>query len=56
MYSLISIHAKLNLDKFGCFNTANRRMLSIDLVSDYDHDQPLLHPNLYNHMVSTAFL
>ena len=28
----------LNLVKFGCFNTANRWMLSIDLISNHGHD------------------
>ena len=57
------------LVKLGCFNTINRWILSIDLVSDYDHhhhhlhhfhhlhyDHHPFHRNLYNHMVSTATL
>ena len=54
MFSLISI--QLSLVKFGCLNTANRWMLSIDLVSNCDHDQFPLDPNLYNHIVSSAVL
>ena len=42
IFPLISTHVKLkifSLVKFGCFNTANWWMLSIDLISNHDHDQ-----------------
>ena len=41
IFPLISIHVKLNFQfgyTFGCFNTANWWMLSIDLISNHDHD------------------
>ena len=37
IFPLILIHVKLNF-QFGCFNTANWWMLSIDLISNHDHD------------------